>query len=403
MSRLSVAILTPEFIPVRGGTGAYVEGLARNFPRDVDVHIVTPYVAGEPEKMISPLGGHITVHRLGTTSNSFIDNLRFQRIVGTQLPLLVEEYAIDIVHSQSALPDRYIDPRMLKVPIVTTIHSTIEEQIATIEATKQGFFRLSDSERYCILLSPFLKRIENKYYTSDRYFIAVSEWTRNQVIRAKQIDPEKITAIHNGVDPEKFRPREKEEAARHFPSLDTSDTLNVLFLSRMNASKGLYTYLDALEDISKNTHLHFIFAGPGEFPEVSLPGDSFTYLGPVDHDIAPYLYNLADVFILPSFYENFPISVLEAMASGLPVIASEVGGIPEMIRNRVNGILIPPRDPKRITESLIMLANDGTLRNLLGRNARGSVVSEFTWNHAATDTMNYYREILGRNNGDPAR
>ena len=393
---LNIAILSPEFIPVKGGTGAYVEGLARNFPREVNLHIVTPLASKKCDRNFLSLEDNITVHHLGTTSYSFTDNLSFQRNVGKKLSRIVTDYGIDLVHSQSALPDRFIDPEKLGIPIVTTIHSTIEDQIANIRTMNHRFTRLSRPERYCILLSPILKRIENNYYSSARYFIAVSEWTKQQVLQSKHINPSRITVIHNGVDSEKFIIRGKKEVSTFFPGFHGPDVIRILFMSRMNASKGLYTYLDAISDIRFDNNLHFIFAGPGRFPKIHLPKGSYTYLGPVDHDIAHYLYNLVDIFVLPSLYENFPISVLEAMASELAVIASKVGGIPEMIHDGTNGVLLTPGNPAAIRESILMLANDETLRKSLGNEARQSIEREFNWKKTAANTLNYYRKILGQ-------
>jgi len=396
MNSYKVLILTPEFIPVQGGTGAYVEGLARNFQGDVEVHVVTSARKGFLNQYENLLGSNVTVHSLGKTSYSFFDNFKFQYQIKKNLKRLIKEYSIDLVHSQSALPDLYIHPNDLKIPIITTIHSTIEDQIRTIHITNQRFVKLSSSERFCIIFSPYLKRIENKYYTSERHFIAVSNWTRSQVIRTKRIKPSCVRTIHNGVDTEKFSVRNKEESYKFFPELYNNGKLKILFFSRMNASKGLYIYLEAIKKLISNKDIHFIFAGPGKLPEFRFPKESFSCLGYVNNNIAPYLYNLADIFVLPSFYENFPISVLEAMASGLPVIASDVGGIPEIIQTGINGILIPPGDSLAIQESIDMLATDKILRNDLGANARKCVDSTFNWKNTAAKTLSYYKEILGQ-------
>jgi glycosyltransferase involved in cell wall biosynthesis len=105
----------------------------------------------------------------------------------------------------------------------------------------------------------------------------------------------------------------------------------------------------------------------------------------------PYLYSLSSTFMLPSYSESFPMTVLEAMACGLPVVASNVGGIPEMIDSNQNGILIQPGNERGLSAALLKLIGDRNFAKRLGSNARKKACEEFSSLKMATDTAEMYR------------
>jgi glycosyltransferase involved in cell wall biosynthesis len=108
----------------------------------------------------------------------------------------------------------------------------------------------------------------------------------------------------------------------------------------------------------------------------------------------PYLYNLADAFVLPSYSESFPMTVLEAMSCKLPVIATDVGGIPEMIDSNRNGLLFQPGNPKGLSASLHKVLGDRKFAARLGENARAKVCSELSATKMASSTAEMYRKVL---------
>ena len=107
-------------------------------------------------------------------------------------------------------------------------------------------------------------------------------------------------------------------------------------------------------------------------------------------------YNLSDVYVAPTLYENLPIRVLEAMSCERAVLATDVCAIPEAITHGVNGYLIPPADSDAISTALIELLSDSSLRRRLGKNARKTVLDRYNWEDIAKKTVTCYEQILER-------
>ena len=101
----------------------------------------------------------------------------------------------------------------------------------------------------------------------------------------------------------------------------------------------------------------------------------------------------ADFFVLPSLAEGFPLVILEALASGTPVIASGVAGIPEIVLNGHNGLIVPPADAEALTEALQKLAHDPGLRKEMSRNARHMVNEKYSWKSVAKEVLTVYDKV----------
>jgi glycosyltransferase involved in cell wall biosynthesis len=116
-------------------------------------------------------------------------------------------------------------------------------------------------------------------------------------------------------------------------------------------------------------------------------------LGHVPWRQLPQWYRQASVFVMPSYYETFGISVLEAMAFGLPVVATSAGGLPEVVEDGVTGILVPPGDPRALSEAITGLLRDSRLRRRLGEAGRERVQTEFAVESIVDRTLDLYEQI----------
>ena len=119
-------------------------------------------------------------------------------------------------------------------------------------------------------------------------------------------------------------------------------------------------------------------------------GDNAEFLGIVPYDEVPSVYRSLDTFVLPSYTETLSRVVLEAQASGTPVIATSVGGIPEIVIDGENGLLCPPKDAECLAEAIDRLANDSALRTRLATNGRQSVLEAWSWG----DMLDRYEQFL---------
>jgi len=404
---MNILMLAPEFFPITGGVGTYIIELIKNMPEDVRIYVLTPERPGSniffssnipPIKHESSLN-RININYIGKANDNFFNNFIFQVNCLKTIPSMIKRYDIDLIHSQSAMPDLFLSPRLIGVPIITTIHTTIRDEISSIKSSGAYFSDLSKSEKTMVLLSPFLKPLEKIYYGSNRHYITVSNWMKTHVQEDfKNINPKDIKVIYNGVNSIIFNPINKKFSDMHFPELSDIDTPKVLFLSRWVERKGIKYLLDAIPKICEKFDVHFIFAGSNLNRKLKISSKNCSFLGYIPQEKLPYLYTSCDIFILPSLYENFPICLLEAMSSGLAVISTNVGGIPEMITHGENGIIIKPKITKDIIESIEHLIENNELRRKLGENARKTVINKFSWTRIALETKECYMRVLENEN-----
>jgi glycosyltransferase involved in cell wall biosynthesis len=218
---------------------------------------------------------------------------------------------------------------------------------------------------------------------------------KEQIVRQyPKIDPSLISVIYNSVDVENFSPG----TGKNFPERDI-----VLFTGRLIAAKGVRYLVEAIPKVLREyPNTLFIFIGSGNslpyrrrLKELRVPEKNFMFLGYLKEssDLVEY-YRASSVFAAPTLYENLPIRVLEAMACGVPVVASNVCAIPEVIDNGVNGILIQPGSVGELAEAICRLLGDPSLRRKMGDNARKTVLEKFNWKVNAIKTVEVYQQIL---------
>jgi glycosyltransferase involved in cell wall biosynthesis len=187
----------------------------------------------------------------------------------------------------------------------------------------------------------------------------------------------KLEVVHCGVDPSEFPPVLRARAR--------DEAFHVLTVARLEDRKGHDVLLDAVVELrSRGLELGLTLAGDGpardrlqrRVTELGLE-DVVELIGPVDHERVADLHAQADAFCLPSFAEGVPVVLMEAMASGLPVVATRIMGVPELVEDGVSGLLVAPGRPSVLADALARLAVDPTLAQSLGAAARARVLDAF--------------------------
>ena len=175
-----------------------------------------------------------------------------------------------------------------------------------------------------------------------------------------------------------------------------------LFVGSLIPRKGLPFLVEAAEKIVKEyRETKFIIVGEGplrnqlqrKLGAANLSGN-FTFLGNVKGDTLPAIYNCADVFALPSIQEGQGIVLLEAQASAKPVVAFDIGGVNEAVRNGETGLLVKRDSPENLADAIMRLLSDKTLREKMGANGRKFVTENFTWDICALKMLDIYHEAL---------
>ncbi|CUS77491.1 Glycosyltransferase involved in cell wall bisynthesis [Candidatus Kryptonium thompsonii] len=218
--------------------------------------------------------------------------------------------------------------------------------------------------------------------------ICVSEHDRELAIEFKVAPPEKLLVIHNGVDPSLFQNIVKSQPHNDKPI--------VTFVGRLAPPKDLFFLIDVAENIDNAV---FWIVGDGELREkvqryVSKKGltDRIVLWGE-RYDI-PEIFSKTDIFVLPSRWEGLPLTIIEAMMAGLPVVASNVGGVPELVEDGVNGFLVPPGDIVKFTKALQTLIENETLRKEMGEAGRAKAMKNFSLDKMLSKTVEVYYELL---------
>jgi len=211
----------------------------------------------------------------------------------------------------------------------------------------------------------------------------------------------KTSEMYNGVDTNFFHPMNKEES-RDELGLPKNKML-VLTVRRLVYKNGLGTLIESASLLTRDyPYLLFIVIGKGpnrklienRVRELRIE-DNIRLAGFVPEKLLPLYYNAADYFVIPSSSgEGLPLVLLEAMACGLPVIATTVGGTPEIIKDMKNGVLVPPRNPKALAETISKFLSNKELGLAIGEEARKTVEDKFTWEENIRRLQKVYDEFL---------
>ncbi len=230
-------------------------------------------------------------------------------------------------------------------------------------------------------------------------FIAISKDILNRLLK-EGFSEDKIINIPNGVDTEMFCPMLKMEAEALRKKFGFNEEKVFLYSGRLVEGKGLDLLVRAIKKVAKEyKDILLVFIGSGDYQE-KIPDMASSYgledfvkiEGTVDN-VQEYL-NASDIFVFPSLSEGMPNSLLEAMACGLPVVASRIGGVVDIVEDGKSGILFEPGDVNGLANAMIRLLNDEELRKRLGEEAKKRVVENFSIDKVAGEYIKLYNRLI---------
>jgi glycosyltransferase involved in cell wall biosynthesis len=296
----------------------------------------------------------------------------------SRLNSLCRTHSIDLVQTS-----------LYRANVLAVLASAVGKSVPKVVTSQHSLSPLSG--RLAVLLT----RHAHRY--SDRV-VAVSEAVRRYLTDSEGIQRDQIVVIPNGVDTQRFRPRDKSAIRKSLGIADHEVVIGAA--GRLTPVKGFDTLIEAASRLYESgIAARVLIAGEGPernrlqalITEAGL-GRQIQLLG-LRNDLAS-LYSAFDVFVLSSLREGSPGVVLEAMASECPVVATAVGGVPEIIQDRRSGLLVPPGDAESLASSLAELLGNGSQRDLLAHSGRARVQDRFSLDRIADQYEELYSEIL---------
>jgi glycogen synthase len=409
---MRIGILANEYPPyVYGGAGVHVEYLTRELSTvEEGRHFVRVLCFGDqaertPTLLVDGVKPPVKLPAQDPRHAKFFDTM-LQNLVMSGMAS-----ELDIVHCHTWYSHfagclvKYLHG----IPLVLTTHSLEPHRPWKVEQLGTAYHASSWIER-------------TAYQNADGV-VAVSIAMKQDVQALYGVDPAKVRVIHNGIDLREYRPRPNPSVlAEH--GIDAKVPY-ILFVGRITRQKGIIHLVNAIRHLRPGVQV-VLCAGAPDTPEIAREmteainrarADSrhpiiwITEMLPKEKVIT--LYTHAAIFVCPSVYEPFGIINLEAMACETPVVASAVGGIPEVVEHGETGLLVPPeaisptevepQHPEQYSRDLAaainVLLDDPDLREMMAARARARVEREFSWTNIARQTLEFYQELVAGRKG----
>jgi alpha-maltose-1-phosphate synthase len=378
---MRVALLTREYPPeVYGGAGVHVTYLARELSRLVELTVHCEG-ADRPGAVAHRPWDHLT------GANQALG------VVSTDLSMAAAAGTADLVHSHTwyANLGGHLASLLYGVPHVMTVHSLEPLRPWKAEQLGGGYAVSSWCEQVAV--------------ESAAAVIAVSDGMRADVLATyPAVPPSRVRVIRNGIDTTEYAPDPGTGVLERY-GVDPARPA-VIFVGRITRQKGVPVLLRAAASLDPAAQL-VLCAGQPDTPELAaevegLVADLHAARSGVIWipEMLPkraviQLLSHATVFACPSLYEPLGIVNLEAMACGTAVVASAVGGIPEVVSDGKTGLLVPPDDPEALAVALNALVGDADRAASMGSAGRERAVAEFGWPAVAAQTVALYAELAG--------
>lgn len=345
----------------------------------------------------------VQVHRLPSTrkGQAGASGARFQIAVARRLPRILREQGIDLVQTNHAqMADLLARLRTRDARTVVTVHTTLGTQI---QGTLDGAHLpgAQGVERTVLRHRRLLRFAERRYLRRSRSMIFVSRWVRDQAVQAYGLRPANSRVVRNAVDTDLFHPTKEGffRGVAEGPWNPAERPFTLLFAGRLLAQKGIATLVEAMQFLPRGTRL--LLAGPGDpapwrdvVSRVGIPSDQVSFLGAVPFEQMPGLYHRADAVVLPSYAESCPMTALEAMASGVPLIAARVGGVPEIVEDGRTGWMFPAGDARALADRVRTVMEDGASVTGVVQRAREWAENQATLDRMTDSTLRFCRVVL---------
>jgi glycosyltransferase involved in cell wall biosynthesis len=376
---MRICILTSAALPPQEGMGYYITNLSKELIRKG--HKITVITRGS---------WHVSqrerIDGMIVWKTPFIPvypfHVHFHGVfVNRLIRKLISEF--DILNVHTPLPP----PPITTLPIVTTVHTPMKADCRSIPLA--DFFTLLIKAQ-----APFSYQIERKLLALSGLITAVAHSVAEE-LSEYGLDPAKVFLVGNGVDHKLFLPSKKEPSSPPY----------ILYVGRLAPRKGLLDLIQCAKLVFKRrSDINFIIAGKGSMEpslrrailqsglaeKVSLIG----HVGGKDRGELVKLYQDATLVVNSAHYEGLATTLLEAMACGKAVVATAVSGALDVISSGKNGLLVPPKSPERMAESILSILDNKGLIAQLGQAARVTIEEKYTLDIISDNFLKCYRQLI---------
>jgi glycosyltransferase involved in cell wall biosynthesis len=368
---LKITMFSSEYPPCWGGVGKHVQSLCRQLCDHIDLRLVTSTYVETSERFAVNNLAAIRVKSFPVLLAQYLGRLQFSDYDGSHLIHVHVPHAFTpklkrkIVATFHVVWAEYLEAIQQQHPI-----SIFDLQIAAINR------RVVEKERQLALLS--------------KAVIAVSNSVKRELVTRYDVPSKKITVIPNGVDVDAFKPAAKRDKV-------------ILYVGRQTAHKGLPYLIQAFtEFVRANGDYRLVLVGERLEGGIDLSlvklskelgiSNRVSFTGRLPEREVRSLMGSATCLVLPSLAESFGMAVLEAIASATPVVATNVGGIPDIVQHGLNGLLVQPADSHALAESIARIVSDSKLRRRLSENGK-ETCRKFSWDKIAHRTLRVYDQV----------
>jgi glycosyltransferase involved in cell wall biosynthesis len=372
-------------------------------------HTVVVITTKHPKGKIYEEVNGVKIHYLPTTiTGSYFRGGWWEKSVDKFMELHSLK-PFDIVHSQSAGGYYFLKKGLNKkcsLPSIVSMHGTTYDEIKTrlrlmsikapVHYIKSIGFILDHIYQYFIYGLPLIRLSDAVISTSNEQAVIIK--------KIFFINEAKIFKVFNGIDPTPFSPR-KNEIIRQKHNIAPGENL-LLSIARLEKDKGIQNIIYAFPEILKifpDTKLMIV--GDGSYaPELRKRvkklnlENNVIFTGMLSFESLPDYFNACDLFVNPTIRQNgYDLTILEAMACEKPVVVSNIGSVPTVIEDGVDGLLVPTGDIKKLAEAVRKVLTDKELAQRLGKAARKKIVEKFSVESMVEGTIKVYEEVIRRN------
>ena len=393
---LKILMLSWEYPPnLTGGLGRHVADLAPVLARlGVSVHIITPY----PEPTPSPdyVDPNLVVHRINTSSvedySDIYDEARQTNplLVAAAEKIWLDVGGFDVIHVHDWLVSfaAIALKAKFRCPIIATLH-----------ATEKGRWR---SDYLYNVLSQSIDQAEQRLAAESWRVIACSNYMMAELERQLSLPPDKLDMIPNGIAQISLPHGDVEGKAAFRRLFAEPETPLIFSVGRLTYEKGQHVLVGAMPYILKSIpDAKLVLAGRGPvanhlsriIDDMNIQ-DHVHFAGYITDEERNMFFSVADCAVFPSLYEPFGIVALEAMIMRCPVIVSDQGGFPEVVKHKKNGLLIYPDNSESVAWGVLQVLQQPNLAKQYVNNAFETATQKYNWLRIAKKTRQTYKRVI---------